>query len=296
MRVESAKPATESTSAIVRPGVRSPRFMLFMALGAVPVVALLVIIRGLNQLHPVFEIVALVLAIVFALGPFLATRGIGVVVTRDSVLGQVSRKPKTTVARKDIRAVRYRGEYGEVLGAKDTVLLRLHVFLTGEQCEQLAGHLGVTFQGAAGSTGAAATDAVVIRPDLFKGTGAVFAGLAVVLVGGCVAIGIATLVGTHSLVGLAWFGFALLPIAFVVYGYRMSGVVVERDRVYKGVYSKRSFANRREIAKVTYRTGTALLQDTRGKTVLALDGGMLGRAQAEQLASHLGRPFESAKK
>ena len=50
MRVESAKPVTASTSATVRPGVHSPRFMIFMALGAVPVVALLVIIRGLNQI------------------------------------------------------------------------------------------------------------------------------------------------------------------------------------------------------------------------------------------------------
>jgi hypothetical protein len=143
---------------------------------------------------------------------------------------------------------------------------------------------------------AAAADALVIRPNLLKGIGAMFTALAVVLGGGCVAVGTATLVGTHSLVGLAWFAFALLPVAFVTYGYRMSGVVVERDRVYKGVYSKRSFANRREISKVLYRTGTAMLQDAQGKTVLALNGGMLGRAQAEQLASQLGRPFELDKK
>ncbi|HEV2638571.1 MAG TPA: hypothetical protein VGX23_25720 [Actinocrinis sp.] len=152
--------------------------------------------------------------------------------------------------------------------------------------------------------GKTAGTSAMVRPGvrsprfmLFMGLGAVpvvalFTALAVVLGGGCVAIGVATLLSTHSATGAAWFLFALLPIAFVAYGYRMSGVVVDRDRVYKGTHSRKSFANRREIAKVVYRIGTAQLQDAQGRTVLALDGGMLGRRQAEQPASQLGRPFE----
>lgn len=283
----------DGPSGVWLPNYRSRRYALIAGMSLVPplLISAVLIIERPGVLSAVL-VVALVLLTVF---PGLKTLlGNGLLVTDDLVLKGSPRRPAQKVRRADVVLVRYRGEYGELIGSDGQVLLEISRLLTRRQVGEVADYLHVPFSGPSSTAPVADTGDVpgvyVLRPDRRKVL--TYGSIAGLFVAGGIGVSVMEL-GKHNwataiFLAVAYTAFA----AIVVVWLRINVFVVAGDAVYKGSRNRGRYAARSEIAAVGYGPGLSLLA-ANGSRLLSVDGSVFTPAQAKELAVRLDVPLRS---
>ena len=283
---------SNGSRAVWMPNIRSRRYALFAGMWMVPVLVIIVelMVRAPDALS---AILAIALVIFGAIPPLSMARSASFFVSRDFVVSGLPRKASKRVRRADVTLVRYRGEFGELVGQDGTVLLQTSALLTGQQVSEIAAYLHVPFSG--GGAAAVATPlrdspgAFVLRPNrgkVFRYR--LFTGL---LAAGGIGFGVYNLVNGHPSAAIST---AVLPLALAlasVFWLRDAALVVTNDAVYKGQRNRSKYVARAEIAEIVYGPRTLSLEAANGSGLLSVDTSFFGVTQAQELADKLGVPL-----
>jgi len=280
------------TWAMWMPNTRSPRYAVISGMAVVPMlIALIEMLLKFRTLTG--AAIVIVFVICAAVAPISIARGSSLVVTRDFVLKGSPRRPSRKIPRANVVLVRYRGEFGELIGENGKVLLQTSPLLTRRQVNEVADYLHVPFSGNmadAPVVGVQDSPGVfVLRPD--KGKAVKFrlliGLLAVVGLGG----GVFDMFNGFRGAAIYTSGMFLVLFVGAVIWYRSTALVVTDDAVYKGPRAGGSkFAARAEIAEIVY--GPRLVMNAaNGATLLTIDTSLFTATQAEELAYKLDIPI-----
>lgn len=280
--------------AVWMPNIRSPRYALLAGMSLVPV--LILALRLLLRVADVTSaLLAIALVVCGAFPPLALARSGSFFVTRDFVLSGPPRKPSHKVRRTDVVLVRYRGEFGELVGQDGAVLLRTSGLLTRQQASEIAAYLHVPFSGSSAAALAVpvrdSPRVFVLRPDRGK---AIRYRLLIGLFGaGGVGAGVYDMINGYrsSAIFMAAVGL-VMSVAGVVW-LRGTALVVTDDAVYKGVRNRSKYAAVTEIAEIVYGP-RFLLTAANGSPLLDVEASFFTASQAQELADRLGVPLRRA--
>lgn len=278
--------------AVWMPNIRSPRYALFAGMSLVPV--LIVAVDLLLRIPDATSaVLAIALVLCGAVPPLGMARSGSFFVTRDLVLCGSPRKPSHRARRTDVVLVRYRGEFGELVGQDGAVLLQTSLLLTRRQVSEIAAYLHVPFSG---STAAAPVAPVrdspgvfVLRPD----RGKVIRYRLLIWLFAAGGIGFGAFDAVNGYRASAIFA-AVLPVLLAVAGevwLRGPALVVTHEAVYKGVRNRSKYAALAEIAEIAYGPRSLSLKAANGSELLSVDVSLFTAAQALELADRLGIPL-----
>ncbi|MBR7838798.1 hypothetical protein KDL01_36360 [Actinospica durhamensis] len=291
MRVIETK---NGARAVWMPNFRSRGYALLAGGSMVPGLAAAV---GVLLMEPSATNAALaVLVMILVAVPLLMiARNSALYISADLVATGSARTPARSIRRRDVVLVRYRGEFGELMGRDEQVLLRIPAFLTSRQAAEVADYLHVPFTGTPTAAPVAEVrdipGAFVLRPDpgkkrMFMLLAGLFAllglgGGAWSAIDGKWPIGILLIVGYAILVFVSarWLG--------------TNTLVVTDDTVFKGTRDRNKFVSRSEIADIVYGQKWFLLRAANKSTLLGVDVSFFTRAQAQELADRLGVPLQA---
>jgi hypothetical protein len=286
---------SNGSRAVWMPNIRNRRYALIAGMCMVPV---LVVVVELMVKAPdaVSAVLAIALVILGAIPPLGMARNACFTVTRDFVVSGVPRKSSKRVRRADVTLVRYRGEFGELVGQDGTVLLQTSALLTRQQASEIAAYLHVPFAGGATAAVAAspreAPGAFILRPN--RGKAFRYRLIFWLLAAGGIGFGVFDLVNGHRSAAIFT---AVLPLALAVasaFWLRDATLVVTNDAVYKGLHNRSKYAALTEIAEIAYGPRTLSLMTANGSELLGVDASFFTAAQAQELADKLGIPLRGA--
>jgi hypothetical protein len=270
------------------PNIRSPRYALVAGMSLVPVLVLPVRLL-LKAPDATSALLTVALVVCGAIPPLVVARSESFFITRDFALNGARRKPSRKVRRTDVVLVRYRGEFGELIGQDGAILLSTSRLLTRQQVSEIAAYLHVPFSASAPAEAPRdSPGAFVLRPDRGKVIrNLLFVGL---LGAGGIALGAVALADGFRSAAIFTIGVPLVLVAADVVWLRGTALVVTDEAVYKGTHNRSKHVPLAEIAQIVYGP-RFLLNAANGSTLLSVDASFFTAAQAQALADRFGVPL-----